>query len=397
LNAARKVSAARACAFNIGIQLVWGAVLAVSLQARSIELAGGDAVRSFSWLAAGGALIATIVQIAAGVLSDRVRLRTGDRLWFYTAGVALAIPALTWFYLASTFAQFVAAFLLLQFAMNVAGGPYQAVIPDFVALERRGFASSWMSAFQSLGNAFGLLVAAAIHNLHLVAAALLVPFVGTYAITVAHLRGLPAAAGAAKVADSRLRLTGPLGALLFSRGLINLGFFTLLDFLAFFVLQSLHVPQSQLTLFTGTLFLTFTLSAVPGAVVAAQPTDRFDKRVAVTVSVATIVVALAVLGAAQALPVAYLAAALAGAGGGAFVTADWALASAVLPQKEMATAMGIWNVATALPQVIAPLVTGPLVTRLNATAAGAGPRGAVILALAEFVVGGAAIWRLPRV
>jgi len=241
------------------------------------------------------------------------------------------------------------------------------------------------------------LVAAAIHNLHLVAAALLVPFVGTYAITVAHLRGLPAAAGAAKVADSRLRLTGPLGALLFSRGLINLGFFTLLDFLAFFVLQSLHVPQSQLTLFTGTLFLTFTLSAVPGAVVAAQPTDRFDKRVAVTVSVATIVVALAVLGAAQALPVAYLAAALAGAGWGAFVTADWALASAVLPQKEMATAMGIWNVATALPQVIAPLVTGPLVTRLNATAAGAGPRGAVILALAEFVVGGAAIWRLPRV
>jgi MFS family permease len=281
--------------------------------------------------------------------------------------------------------------------MNVAGGPYQAVIPDFVAFERRGLASSWMSAYQSLGNAFGLLVAATIRDLHLVALALAIPFVGTYAVTVAHLRGLPPAAGTTRLADGKLRLAGPLDALLFSRGLVNLGFFTLLDFLAFFVLQSLHVSQSQLTLFTGTLFLTFTLSAVPGAVVAARPTDRFDKRVAVTVSVATIVAALALLSVAQSLPVAYFAAALAGAGWGAFVTADWALASAVLPQKDMATAMGIWNVATALPQVIAPIVTGPLVTRLNAAGPGTGPRGAVVLALVEFVVGGAAIWRLPRV
>jgi hypothetical protein len=62
----------------------------------------------------------------------------------------------------------------------------------------------------------------------------------------------------------------------------------------------------------------------------------------------------------------------------------------------MATAMGIWNVATALPQVIAPLLTAPLVTRLSAAHAGSGPRAALLLALAEFAVGGAAIWRLPR-
>jgi hypothetical protein len=62
----------------------------------------------------------------------------------------------------------------------------------------------------------------------------------------------------------------------------------------------------------------------------------------------------------------------------------------------MATAMGVWNVATTIPQVIAPLVTAPLVLRLNAVHAGAGPRGAVVLSLVEFVAGAIFVWRLPR-
>jgi hypothetical protein len=62
----------------------------------------------------------------------------------------------------------------------------------------------------------------------------------------------------------------------------------------------------------------------------------------------------------------------------------------------MATAMGIWNVATALPQVLAPLLTGPLVAGLNAGQPGSGPRAAIAIALIEFALGGAAIWRLPR-
>jgi hypothetical protein len=63
----------------------------------------------------------------------------------------------------------------------------------------------------------------------------------------------------------------------------------------------------------------------------------------------------------------------------------------------MATAMGIWNVATTLPQVIAPLATAPLVERANARAAGLGPRLAIVLALVEFVAGALFVWRLPRV
>jgi MFS family permease len=146
---------ARLCALSGGIQLVWGAILAVSLQARCIALAGhDDAIRLYASVAAAGALVATLVQLVAGALSDAARRRSGNRSAFYAAGVLLALPALVWFYSAPTVVQLVAAFLCLQTALNIAGGPYQAIIADYVEPGARGRASAWMSAYQSLGNSF---------------------------------------------------------------------------------------------------------------------------------------------------------------------------------------------------------------------------------------------------
>lgn len=396
----RAASAARLCAFGGGIQFVWGAILAVSLQARSIALAGhDDAVRLYAAVAAIGAFVATVVQFVAGRLADARVREYRDRRPFYTIGVAFAVPALVWFYVAPTYVQLVAAFVMLETALNIATGPYQAIIPDYIERARQGRASSWMSAFASLGNAAGLLLAGFVHDLRLVAATLACILVGTYAVTATHIapRSLIGTDWKTVPSPASSRVRGLLGALLVSRGLINLGFFTLLGFLLFFVRDSLGVAANALETQTALLFLTFTLTAVVGAVVAARPTDRFDKRFIVTLAMAVIVVALAALARAQTLPVAYVAAAVAGVAWGAFVTADWALATAVLPRGAMATAMGIWNVATTVPQVIAPLATAPLVTRLSAAHAGAGPRGAIVLALCEFAAGAAFVWRLPRV
>jgi len=375
---------------------VWGAILAVSLQARTIALAGGeDAVRLYAAIAAAGALVATLVQLISGALSDRTRRRSGNRNAFYATGIALALPALLWFYLAPTFAQLACAFLCLQLALNVASGPYQAVIGDYVAPEFRGRASAWMSAYQSLGNAAGLVIAAFVHDLTIVAAALGLPLAFTWFVTASEVRTL-APARESTAARARLALRGSLGTLLLSRGAINVGFYTLLGFLLFFVRDSLGVGGPAVETQSGLVFLTFTLAAIAGAVIAARPTDRYDKRLIVTLASAGIVAALAALAAASTLAVAYAAAALAGVAWGAFVSADWALATALLPAGAMATAMGVWNIATTVPQVIAPAVAAPLVLRVNALHAGAGPRAAIVLALAEFALGAALVWRLPR-
>jgi MFS family permease len=403
--------------------LVWGAILAVSLQSRSLELAPAFGVRAYATIAAVGALVATLVQLGAGAVADRRLARIGNRSEFYLAGLALAVPALIWFFFAPDLLQFMTAFFLLQFGMNVATGPYQAAIADYIAPERRGVASSWMSAYQSLGNVLGLLVAGFVHDVRLVVLALAAPLVATCAVTLAALRGrtvlsqasasasaAPASAvtaSGANVSDASasgagarapgLRLRGPLGTLLISRGLINVGFFTLLGFLLFFVRDSLGVQGADaVKTQTALLFISFTVAAIAGAIAAARPTDRYDKRAVVSVAVAVIVLALALLAMAPNLGVAYAAAVLAGAAWGAFVTADWALASAVLPGGAMATAMGIWNVATTVPQILAPLLTAPLVERASALSPGLGPRLAVALSLLEFAAGAIFIWRLPR-
>lgn len=387
-----RVSSARLCAFTIGIQFVWGAVLAVELQTRIIGfLPGPEGINAYAIVAALGAGAATMVQLMAGDASDRLRRRGTSRQLFYAAGVACSVPAIVWLFTATDLAGIATAFVLLEVAMNVAGGPYQAIIPDYVEIERRGIASSWMSAYQSLGNAAGLLVAAAVANFRAVATILSVVLVAAYATTASYARTLRPAPY--RVAETS-RATRSLAALLFSRGLINVGFFTLLGFLAFYVRDSLHVVSGMRET-TGIIFTVFTLCAVAGAAASARATDRYDKRLVISVSVAVVASALGVLTFASSIGFAYLGAIVAGIAWGAFATADWALATATLPTESMATSMGIWNVATTMPQVIAPLATAPLVTLFDRVRDGLGPRAAIALALIEFVLGGIAIWLVP--
>jgi MFS family permease len=386
------VKPARLGFFTFGIQIVWGAILGVSLQSRTSELAGANGVAVFSAIAAIGAALATLVQIVAGLAADARRSRIGHRREFYLWGIVGAVPALVWFYFAPDVAQLMAAFFLLQIALNVATGPYQAAIPDHIPVERRGEASSWMSAWQSLGNALGLVIVGFLKDARIVAGLLAAALLGAWAVTFTHIRNI-ATQPSPRVA---FRADNIFVTLLISRGTINLGFFTLLDYLLFYVQQSLGVIGADaVRLQTALLFLTFTLSAIAGAALAARPSDRYDMRLVATVANVAIVVALAVLAPAHQLSVAFAAAALAGIGWGAFFTADWALACALLPRGAIATAMGVWNVATAGPQIVAPLLTGPLVVHFNATASGLGPRAAIVLSLVEFAVGTALLWRLP--
>lgn len=372
-----------------GLQFVWGALLAVSLQSRSAALAPQSAVWAYALIAAIGALVATLVQLVVGPLSDRSRARAGTRVAFYRTGVVLAVPAIVWFYLAPDYTNLVAAFFLVQFAMNVATGPYQAVIPDYVAPDEAGAASSRMSVFQSLGNAGGLLAAGFIADLRVVAAVLVAMLLGSYAITARHIARLRPH----PVRSVRVRIDAPFRTLLASRGAINLGFYTLLGFLFFYVKQSLNVSDVRTQ--TALLFLTFTLCGVAGALIAARPADRFDKRGVVIVANGLVAIALITLALTGSLGVAYFAAAVAGTAWGAYFTADWALACTLLPRNAMGAAMGVWNVASAAPQIVAPLLAAPLVEKFNARSAGSGPRAAIVLAIVEFTIGALWLYRLP--
>jgi MFS family permease len=383
---------ARLAALWFGLQFVWGAVLAVSLQSRSSALAPADGLRAYALIAALGALVGTLAQLASGPLADRVFARCGNRRAFYAAGIVLAVPALGWFYLAPSYAQLVGAFFVLQIGMNVVGGPYAAIVPDYVPFERSGAASAWMGTLQSVGNAGGLLVAGFIANQGVVAGILAFGLVVAWLITARATQGL----ASDRAAREPFRVGHDFRTLVASRMAINFGFYTLLGFLFFFVEQSLGTPAADVRTRTALLFLTFTLANVAGAALGAKPADRYDKRAVVLAANAVVAVGLLLLAAAPNAAIAFAAAGIAGVAWGTYFIADWALACTVLPRGAMASAMSVWNIAATVPQIVAPALTTPIVERVNAALPGAGPRVAIALAIVEFTVGAVWLYRLPK-
>lgn len=383
----------RLALFWLGIQAVWGALLGISLQARTVELASGNALIAYGRLATLGAVVAAIAQIAVGIWSDRRRDGGSRRLEFYLAGAVGGAIALLWFYDARNFVSLMLAFVAVQATLNVAIGPYQAIIPDFIEESRIGIASSWMAALQSAGNAIGALAASFIGNARVLGASLSGVLLVTSALTASHARRLPLRRAAA---PARLRPTRAFVDLFISRALVYVGFYTLLGYLLFYVRATLRTGSlAEARLFTGILIVSFTIVGALGAALAARPSDRLDKRLVATFGAAGFVLALGIFIAAHSTPAVILATIVAGIGWGVFLVADWAIACRVLPPGAMASAMGIWNLAIVLPQIVAPALTTAILTRTAANPAAA-PRIAFALAVAETLVGIAWLWRLSR-
>ena len=51
---------------------------------------------------------------------------------------------------------------------------------------------------------------------------------------------------------------------------------------------------------------------------------------------------------------------LLGMGWGAFISADWAFACTLMPKQQAGSYMGIWDVTTLLPQILAPVIAAPI-------------------------------------
>lgn len=392
---AKTPSPFRIALFWLGIQAVWGALLGISLQARSIELvAGPNAVVAYGRLATLGAVVAAVVQVAVGPWSDARRQTGSRRLEFYAVGGIVGSAAVVAFYGAQNFAALTFAFVAVQAAFNVAVGPYQAIVPDVMPRARFGVASSWMAALQSGGNAIGALCAAFINDARILGGALAALVIGTGAATCLHVRGLTLEAPAK---SEPIRITRAFVDLFVSRALVYVGFYTLLDYLLFYVSGVLAAPTiAQAKSQSGVLILTFTLTGAVGAALAARPSDRLDKRLVATIGGSMVILALALFVVSHALLGAAIATFVAGLGWGIFLVADWAIACRVLPPGALATTMGVWNLALILPQILAPALTTVVLGRLGIASGAQGPRIAFVLAICETFVGIAWLWRLSR-
>jgi MFS family permease len=386
-------SPARLSFLWLGVQLIWGAVLGISLQARSAQLAGDASLATFGAIATGGALVAALTQLLVGPLSDRARRMGAGRSVFYVAGALLGAPAIVALYLAPDVRALALAFIVLQFALNVVTGPYQAILPDTLPPARFGIGSAWMAAMGSAGNACGAILATLLGNPLALGVVLALGLLAGSAVTLVHLRSVPLRA---LPPNEPVAITRTLVDLFVSRAFVYLGFYTMLGYLYFFIASILPVGFAlDAKHASGLCILLFTLVGSLGAVLAARPSDRIDERVVVTAGGGLVAVALIALALAHvpiALPIAIAAA---GVGWGIFLCADWAFACRLLPPAALATTMAGWNLAVVGPQMLAPAIVGTLLASLRVIRTTAGPRDALLIAGAEMLIGTAWIWRLP--
>ncbi|MDP9111322.1 MAG: MFS transporter [Candidatus Eremiobacteraeota bacterium] len=390
---AGRASAPRLAAYWFGVQLVWGAVLGISLQARCVALGGTSSLALFGEVSVLGALAAAVVQLAVGPWSDALRRNGNNRSGFYVTGAAAGAIAIAGFYAATTSNELLAAFVALQIALNVAIGPYQSILPDTFDSGRLGGASAWMAATQSGGNAAGAILASVLGNRLSLGATIGVALVVTCAVTVSHLRSI----GLRPLEnEKKLVLSRTLADLFISRALMYVGFYTLLGYFFFYVSDALPAhSRLNATTASGIGILLFTLVGAGGAVLAAKPADRIDERLVVTIGGGIMAASILTLAATHAFAMVFIAIVVAGIGWGIFLCADWAFACRLLPPSALATTMGVWNLAVVGPQMLAPLITTVVLTRAGLIATSGGPHLAFLTASIEMILAVAWIWRLP--
>lgn len=173
-----------------------------------------------------------------------------------------------------------------------------------------------------------------------------------------------ATVGLLRLFDFRPRRDPDFAWVLVTRLLMMLGIYTIQSFVQFYLRDVIGLahPEQETVKFVILVALTSVLSAF----FAGWLSDRFGRKRIIYISggmmalVASMVVIADIF--TRSLPIFLVAGGLLGLAAGAYQSVDWALVADVLPSKQnYARDMGVWNTALSLPQVIAPMIGGPLI------------------------------------
>ncbi len=146
---------------------------------------------------------------------------------------------------------------------------------------------------------------------------------------------------------------------LLTRLVMMLGIYTVQDFLQFYMRDAVRVPHPEQ--WTTNFIIILSLTSLFSAFGAGWLSDRFGRKRMVYISGGFMALVGLIFIVTQSLPIVLASGAIFGLGYGAYTSVDWALVADVLPShKNYARDMGVWNISLSLPQVIAPVIGGPL-------------------------------------
>ncbi len=359
---------------------LWIAILtptSVTLALRVAALDPGNKASSLALVAGVGAIFALVSNPIFGRLSDRCTSRWGRRRPFMVGGIVVGVVALFVVGTAPSIPVVLVGWCLTQVGINAGLSALIAVLPDRVPEHRRGRVSGFMGMTNQVGTVIGTF---------------LIQFTGT---TGASMFVVPALIGLVLVVSfvfylrevpvtraelpreswidvPRSMWINPLRYPDFSwafvsRFLVWTGKAFLLTYKTYFLMDHLGYSAAEAAAILGWTMLILGVGVVVGSYASGYLSDLMQRR-KIFILAASMVFATGMITIALSATVTgfLVGVAIAGLGQGIYVGVDYALATSVLPNRdtEAAKGMGVFNIASALPQSVAPAIA-PLVLSIG--------------------------------
>ena len=345
---------------------------------------------------AAGGVLAVLMPILAGWLSDRTRTRWGRRTPWIAAGALISVLGLLLLAWAPSVPALIAAFLILTLGNNAAGAAFAGIVPDVVPEERRGGASGLLNSATIVGTVVCLAItlvvlgrfgstATGVAVSYFIIAALVV---SSLVFSIRLLRepassletrspepdGVGGSSWTAAIwgtlADGwrKLLASHDFRWVITTRFFQTLGIWTILPFVSFYFKDIVRAPNYGAA--SALWQLCILAGGLAPAIAGGYLSDRLHRRklfVYLSSLVQGVVVAVLLFTLVSNTAAIYLMGLVFGMGYGAYSSVDWALACDVLPDRERSAArdMGVFHVSYTLPQVLAPALLAPVLYWLN--------------------------------
>ncbi|MFD3551916.1 MFS transporter [Streptomyces goshikiensis] len=360
---------------NLGVWVGWFGPLQLLLARQAEYLAPEHKTSTLALVTGVGAAVSMVANPVFGALSDRTTARAGRRVPWVVAGVAGGAAGLLLLSRAASVTAVIAGWCLVQLALNAAFAALTAAVPDQVPRRQRGLVGGWLGVSQVGGILVGTALATAAGGItagYLACAAFSVLAAVPYVLMRRDVRLSPADRPAFRW---RSFLTGfwidprrhpDFGWAWLTRFLMNLSYSISTMYLLYYLTDAVRYEGDA---DTGVLILTAlnALTLLSTVVVSGIRSDRSGRRKVYVIGSGLVITAATLLLAGwQTWTGAVVASLVLGVGFGVYTSVDFALLTDVLPTAEdRGRDLGVINIANALPQVLAPVIAAPVVSRLG--------------------------------
>ncbi len=175
---------------------------------------------------------------------------------------------------------------------------------------------------------------------------------------------LIATVGLLRLFDFHPRRDPDFAWVLATRLVMMLGIYTIQTYFQYYMRDAVGVPDPEAQ--SRNFVIIVSLTSLVSAFAAGWLSDRFGRKRLVYISGFFMALVGFVFVIFHSLLIVLLAGAIFGIAYGAYQSVDWALVADVLPSaKHYARDMGVWNISLSLPQVIAPVIGGPIIDHFN--------------------------------